>query len=283
MLTVGEIKDILRKERISISKRRGQNFLVDAQIKRKIIDTLDIKADDEVLEIGPGFGALTEDLAQGAGRVFAVEKDRALARTLQKMLARYGNLQIIHQDILKTNFAQLTKQKVKVLGNLPYYITTPIIGYLLEQQLKNIKEILITVQYEVARRLVATTGTKDYSALTIFVQYFTKPEQLFPIPKRAFYPQPKVDSEFVRLKVLTEPSVKVNLQERFFKIVRSCFSQRRKTILNSLTHQLPKTERPQIQQILKETGVDFQARPERLSLEQFAKIEDAFNQKGVKF
>ncbi|MBL7085142.1 MAG: ribosomal RNA small subunit methyltransferase A [Candidatus Omnitrophica bacterium] len=278
MLTIREIKDILKREHISISKRRGQNFLVDAWVQRKIVEAIDIKPDDVILEIGPGLGALTENLAQLARRVIAVEKDKALARILKEKLSRHKNLEIIHQDILQFDIG---KKKIKVVGNLPYYITTPIIGYLLEKQREGVKDIFITVQNEVGKRLVAKKGTKDYSAITILTQYFTKPKLLFSIPKRAFYPQPKVDSVFIHLRILKNPSVKVNNQEQFFKIVHSCFQQRRKTILNSLSHQ-KKAERDTIQQALQEAGIDFGARPERLSLDEFAKIEDIFYTKGVR-
>lgn len=282
MLRVREIKDILRRERISISKRRGQNFLVDEWAKERIVNSIDMKPTDEILEIGPGLGALTQDLAKQAAVVFAVEKDKAFARVLSKMLSGYKNLRIIHQDILKINLASLSKKEMKIIGNLPYYITTPIIGYLLEEQRKSLKEIYITVQDEVGRRLVAKPGTKDYSALSIFVQYYTQTQLLFSIPKRAFYPQPKVNSVFVHLHILKEPCVKVNNQEQFFKIIRSCFNQRRKTILNSLTHKLKKKQgKEKIQQVLKEASIDFQARPERLSLDEFARIEAAFYKKGV--
>ena len=307
MLRVTEIKDILRRERVSISKRRGQNFLVDRWAQKRIIEAIDIKADEEILEIGPGLGALTEDLTRQAMRVIAIEKDRALARILQEMLSGYKNLQIIHQDILQTEIGNLTNKKVKVVGNLPYYITTPIIGYLLEEQRENIKEIFITVQDEVGRRLLAQAGNKDYSAITLLVQYFTKPELLFSIPKKTFYPQPKVNSVFIHLRILKEPPVKVNNPEQFFKIVRACFNQRRKTILNSLTHgigkykntryhcenriraiakrfscKLGKPEKERIQQVLKEAGIDFHVRPERLTLREFAAIENAFYKEGVR-
>ncbi len=282
MLRVTEIKDILRKEHLSISKRRGQNFLVEPWIQRKIINAVDIKAQEQILEIGSGLGALTEDLARHSMRVIAIEKDRALARILQEMLSGYKNLQIIHQDILKTDIGKVCRKKVKVVGNLPYYITTPIIGYLLEEQRERIKEIFITVQDEVGRRLLAQAGNKDYSAITILVQYFTKPELLFSIPKKAFYPQPRVNSVFIHLCILEKPPVKVNNPEQFFRIVRACFNQRRKIILNSLTHKLGKPEKEGIQQILKEAGIDFHVRPERLSLREFAAIENAFYKEGVR-
>lgn len=293
MLRTAEIKDILKSEQISISKRRGQNFLVDQRAQKRIIQALDLLSTDEIIEIGPGLGALTEDLAAQANKVFAVEKDKGLSRILQQRALGYTGLKIIHQDILKFDIGNFTAKRVKVIGNLPYYISTPIIGYLLEQQRQNLKDIFITVQHEVARRLVAREGSKDYSALTILVQYFTEPKILFSIPKKAFYPQPKVDSAFVHLRILKEPRVKTNNPQQFFKIVRACFNQRRKTILNSLTHKprpfgeamrgkLGKMEKVRIQQALTQGGIDVKARPEELSLDEFAAIEQAFHKKGVR-
>lgn len=281
MLTVKGIKDILKQERIFISKCRGQNFLIDERIKKMIIEAVDIGVMDEILEIGPGLGALTEELAKQANKVIAVEKDRALARVLQERLSGYKNLQIFCQDILHFDIENKKRLKLKVVGNLPYYITTPIIGYLLEQKRQSLSGIFITVQEEVGRRLVAKAQTKDYSALTIFVKYFTQARILFFIPKRAFYPQPKVDSVFVHLRLLDEPSVKANNPEQFFRIVRTGFNQRRKTILNSLTHKMNRLKREQIQGFLSDSGIDVQARPETLSLEDFARIEDTFYKRNV--
>jgi len=282
MLTVKEIKEILRRERIVISKRRGQNFLVDANIQRKIIQSAEINSPDVVLEIGPGLGALTEDLSRQAAEVIAVEKDKGLFKFLLQNYSNYENLKLMRSDILDVNFNKITNKKLKVIGNLPYYISTPIIGYLLEEQRARIKDIFITVQQEVGRRLVAKGGRKDYSALTILVQYFTTPRILFSLPKRSFYPQPKVDSVFVHLQMLTRPRVKVNSQPQFFKIVQACFQQRRKTILNSLTHKMTNLKKDHLQQALGEGDIDTQARPERLSVEQFARIEDIFYNRGIK-
>ncbi len=282
MLTVGEIKEILRRERISISKRRGQNFLVDERIRAKIIEAIDINPADQILEIGPGLGVLTEALVKETAKVFAVEKDKALARITQQALAGFHNLQVFCQDILQTDIATFTKHKLKVVGNLPYYITTPIIGYLLEKHRQAVKDIFITVQDEVGRRLVAEKNTKDYAAITILVQYFTAPKLLFSIPKRAFYPQPKVDSVFLHLRLLNQPKVIVNNREQFFKIVRACFNQRRKIILNSLTHKLGRPEKDKIQQAFQEAGVNSQSRPEELSLDEFAQIEAILYKKGVR-
>jgi 16S rRNA (adenine1518-N6/adenine1519-N6)-dimethyltransferase len=282
MLNIAEIKEILRQERIFISKRRGQNFLVDANIQRKIIQAADINSQDTVLEIGPGLGALTEDLARQAAWVIAVEKDKALFKVLKQGLSKYKNLKFMRADILDVNLTKITDKRLKVIGNLPYYIGTPIVGYLLEEQRERVKDIFITVQYEVGRRLVAERGSKDYAALTMLVRYFTKPELLFSLPKRSFYPQPKVDSVFVHLHILKEPPVNLNSQKQFFKIIQACFQQRRKTITNSLAHHLINIEKDKVAQALSEAGVDIKKRPEDLSINQFAQIEDAFYKRGYK-
>lgn len=282
MLSSREIKTILKEEGLILSKRRGQNFLVDKHVREKIIKAIDIQADDEILEIGSGLGALTEELAKSGVRLKAIEKDRGLVKILREKLSGYKNVEIISGDILEIDIEKLKCHKLKVVGNLPYYITTPIITYLLEKQRENITEVFITVQREVGERLRAKKNNKDYSAITILIKYFTDCKVLFPIPKRAFYPQPKVDSVFIHLHILKKPSIKVNNQEQFFKIVHSCFNQRRKTIPNSLSHKLPKIEKESIQEMLEDKGIDTKSRPENLSLEEFAKIEDTFYKKGVR-
>ncbi|MFC1632483.1 16S rRNA (adenine(1518)-N(6)/adenine(1519)-N(6))-dimethyltransferase RsmA [Candidatus Omnitrophota bacterium] len=280
MLTIKEIKEVLRRERIGISKYRGQNFLVDANIQKKLIQATRINPTDQILEIGPGLGALTEDLAKQAQEVIAVEKDKGLFKILQRNLNKYSSLKFMRADILDVNINKITEADLKVIGNLPYYISTPIIGYLLEEQRNNIAEIFITVQREVGKRLVAETRTKDYSSLSIMVQYFTDAKILFAIPKKAFYPQPRVDSVFVRLAVLPQPRVQVHQQEQFFKIVQACFQQRRKTMANSLAHRLVDIEKEQIACALKEAGIDPQQRPETVAVEGFAELEHCFYKRG---
>ncbi len=174
MLTALEIKQILKQERLFISKRRGQNFLVDSWVQKKIIQAIEINENDLILEIGPGLGALTESLVQDAESVIAVEKDRGLARTLKNVLSANPNLQIICRDILEVDFKKLTNKKITVVGNLPYCLSSAIVGYLLERQREMIKDIFITVQYEVGKRLIAKGATKDYSSISVLVQYFTK-------------------------------------------------------------------------------------------------------------
>lgn len=282
ILSPGQIKELLKKERLSISKRRGQNFLVDANIQKKIIEAVQLGAEDDILEIGPGLGALTEDLAKKTHHVVAVEKDKALARLLKQQLGEYKNLKVIHRDILETRLQDLGRKLFKVVGNLPYYITTPIIIFLLEQERMSVRDIFVTVQEEVGRRLAAQKGTKDYASISILVRYYTAPEILFYIPKRAFYPQPKVDSVFMRFSPLVEPPVQVHSEEQFFKIVRSCFQQRRKIILNSLSHRLTHIKKEDLQSIFRKTGVDPLRRPEELSIQEFAIIENIFHTKEVR-
>ncbi|MFH1045339.1 MAG: 16S rRNA (adenine(1518)-N(6)/adenine(1519)-N(6))-dimethyltransferase RsmA [Candidatus Omnitrophota bacterium] len=277
-----QIKEILKKEHLVISKRRGQNFLVSQDIQKKIIEAAALSSSDEVLEIGPGLGALTEELAKKTAQVFAVEKDKGLARFLSATLGGYPNLTLLHQDILETNIRKFPSQGLlKVVGNLPYYITTPILGFLLEKQRQKLKEIYITVQEEVGRRFVGTKDTKEYSALTILTNYFSSPKILFSIPKKAFYPQPKVDSVYMRLCLLKEPPVFVHSQEQFFKIVRATFTQRRKIILNSLAHHIRERSKNDLAEILRQSGVNYLVRPENLSLQDFAIIENTFHAKEV--
>ncbi|MBN3038082.1 MAG: 16S rRNA (adenine(1518)-N(6)/adenine(1519)-N(6))-dimethyltransferase RsmA [Candidatus Omnitrophica bacterium] len=281
ILTPAQIKKILKEEKLSISKRRGQNFLVDAYMKDKIIKAIDIKETEDILEIGPGLGALTDDLADKSARVVAIEKDRALAHLLQKNLAKCKNLKVIHEDILETDLADLGRKVFKVVGNLPYYITTPIIIYLLEKERMQVHDIYVTLQEEVGRRLAAKRGTKDYASISVLVQYYTNPKLLFTIPKRAFYPQPKVNSVFVHFSMLVEPPVQVHSEEQFFKIVRACFNQRRKTILNSLFHKLKNIKKDDLHNILRKAGIDSARRPEELSIQEFAIIENIFHTKEV--
>ena len=283
MLTVAEIKQILKEERLSISKYRGQNFLVDAHLQQKIIDAVNISSDEAIIEIGSGLGALTEDLATRAAKVVTVEKDRGMVRVLGQRLSKYNNLKIINQDVLKVDLAHFFKKQVKVIGNLPYCITTPIISLLLEAGVKSFSDIFITVQHEVAKRLVAKQNHKDYSSLSVFIQYFTDPVMLFTIPKKAFYPQPRVDSVFMHLRLLKKPAVSVRDQEQFFKIVHRAFGQRRKTIVNSLSAKLGKQEKQKIEEALESLGIKRSLRAENLSLKDFARIEDVLYKRGIRF
>ncbi len=277
MLTQSQLKTLFTKYDFAPLKRLGQNYLIDANIKDKIIAAAGISRDDVVLEIGPGLGALTFDLAASGATVFAVEKDRKASAILGKLAGQdFPNLKIFHEDILDFDIAAISGgKKITVVGNLPYYITTPIIERIIDNA-SLIRSALVLVQREFADRLMANAGSKNYSSLSCFVQYHMRPIYLFTIKSSSFYPAPDVDSSLVRLEMLDAPSVKVRDETTLFKVIRSSFNQRRKTIGNSLSRELalnlPKTE---LSAILKSIHIDPAARPETLSLADFAKISDA--------
>ena len=279
MLTKTELKRIFEEYSFAPLKRFGENYLVDRNIKDKIIREAGISGGDTVLEIGPGLGALTIDLAASGASVFAVEKDPKAFRILQDLvLEKYPGLKLFNEDILKFDIGKnVPSKKIKVLGNLPYYITTPIMEYLIEKR-HLIDSALVVMQKEVAGRLKALPGTKDYSSLSCFAQYYTKPEYLYTIKRTSFYPVPEVDSSLVRLTVPAEPPVKVRDEELFFRIIRGSFNQRRKSIINSLSREAvlgrPKTG---LTGLLGRAGVDPASRPEDLSLQDFASIANAID------
>lgn len=277
MLTRTDLRKIFLKYDFHPSKRLGQNYLIDGNIKDKIISAAGIRKSDEVLEIGPGLGALTLDLAARAASVYAVEKDTRAVNILKEELGgKAPNLHLYNNDILEFDISKASLgRKLKVIGNLPYYITTPIIEYLIDN--KDLIELaVITIQREVANRIMALPGTKDYGSLSCFVQYHMKAEYIHTIRHASFFPEPEVDSSILRLNFLNKPLVKVRNEEKFFAIIRGSFNQRRKTILNSLSREavlgMPKEE---LGVILKGTGIDPSRRPESLSLEEFARISDA--------
>jgi len=278
MLTRSQLKDIFTEYGFRPIKRLGENYLIDGNIRNKILKEADVCARDTVLEIGPGLGALTEGLAESGARVIAVEKDRKAFGALSEMLAgRYSNLTLIHGDILKFDASVIASSgRMKVVGNLPYYITSPIIEYLIENR-RRIISALITVQREVANRLMASPGTKDYSSISCYVRYYTKPSYIHTIRRTAFYPEPEVDSSLIKLDILDRPSVEVRDEKMLFRIIRGAFNQRRKSIINSLSREealsIPKDE---LSKILKRAGIEPSVRPEVLSLEDFARICEAF-------
>ncbi|WP_276537052.1 16S rRNA (adenine(1518)-N(6)/adenine(1519)-N(6))-dimethyltransferase RsmA [Anaerosalibacter massiliensis] len=264
----------MSKYNFKFSKSLGQNFLIDGNILRKICEEGQVSKKDDILEIGPGIGTLTEELSSRANKVVAVELDKALIPILDETLKDCYNVEIVSGDILKIDLPKLFKEKfknenIKVVANLPYYITTPIIGKLLEDEL-DIDSILVMVQYEVAERMKASPGTKDYGSLSVFVQYYTEPEIIFSVPKTAFMPSPNVDSAVIELKIRKE-KLELENRERFFKVVKAAFSQRRKTILNSLSSGL-KIEKDIIRDTLDKSGIDSKLRAENLTIEEFSKI-----------
>ena len=276
------IKQIAEQFDFGFSKGLGQNFLLDPQVLDKIADAADI--DDGVLEVGPGFGVLTKRLCQTGKKVVSVEIDKRLIPVLDYTLQEFDNVKIIEKDILKTDVKALIDEefdgkKISVAANLPYYITTPIITKLIEEKLP-IKNIVVMVQKEVAERIAAKPGKKDYGAISVLCQYYTNPRLVTIVPKGSFYPAPKVDSAVLCMEVQDKPNVEVSDEKLFFKVVKAAFAQRRKTLLNCLSSgfSCPKET---LSEILLGIGLEPTVRGEKLGLLEFAKIADALNAQGI--
>ncbi|RFU66926.1 16S rRNA (adenine(1518)-N(6)/adenine(1519)-N(6))-dimethyltransferase RsmA [Peribacillus saganii] len=274
-------KAILEKYGFSFKKSLGQNFLIDTNILGRIVDHAELTEESGAIEIGPGIGALTEQLAKRSKKVVAFEIDQRLLPILNETLSPYDNVKIIHQDILKADVRGVIKEQfseikdLMVVANLPYYVTTPIIMKLLEEHLP-IRGIVVMLQKEVADRIAAVPGTKEYGSLSIAIQYYTKAETVMVVPKTVFVPQPNVDSAVIRLTKRDKPIVEVKDETFFFYVVRASFAQRRKTILNNLTSQLPdgKEKKEVILAALDSVGIDPTRRGETLSIEEFARLSD---------
>ena len=276
MLTKSRLKEIFVRYDFRPLMRFGENYLIDSNIKDKIIAEANVSNKDTVLEIGPGLGAITVDLASTGANIFAVEKDKKAYGILKKLTEGIASLKLIQGDILEFDIHEIYHAgKITVIGNLPYYITTPIVEYLINNR-KYIDSAIIMVQKEVANRLLASAGAKDYSSLSCFVQYYTKPGYIYTVNRTSFYPEPEVDSSLVRLEMLETPSVKVKDEKLLFKIIRGSFNQRRKSIINSLSREaildMPKKN---LSDILNSLSIDPSIRPEQLSLSEFAKIANA--------
>ena len=264
---------ILKTFNIHMSKKLGQNFLIDADIVRGIVDAADIRPGDRVLEIGPGIGTLTQGLAEAGAEVTAVELDKKLPAVLARTLEGYDNVHIVPGDILKVNIPEIKgPEPFKVAANLPYYITTPIIMTLLERRLP-ISRLVTMVQKEVADRMVAAPGTKAYGALSVAVQYYTRPHVELDVPPRSFIPAPDVDSVVIVCDVREKPPVETTDEKLFFRVVRASFGQRRKTLSNALKG--AGFDKELIRQVLPAAGIDGSRRGETLSLDEFAAIANA--------
>lgn len=273
--------EILQKYDFVFQKRFGQNFLIDTHVLEKIISASGITKDDFVLEIGPGIGTMTQYLAESAREVVAVEIDDALIPILQDTLKDWDNVSVIHGDILKTDIQKIAMEKnggkpIKVVANLPYYITTPIIMGLFENQVP-IDSITIMVQKEVAERMQVGPGTKDYGALSLAVQYYAKPEIVANVPPNCFMPRPKVGSAVIRLTRHEKPPVKVQDEKLMFRLIRASFNQRRKTLVNGLKNS-PELNysKEEIENALQKCELPLNIRGEALTLEQFADLSNAF-------
>ena len=271
--------EVIQKYDFDFQKKFGQNFLIDERVLEKIISAAEVNKDDFVLEIGPGIGTMTQYLAENAREVMAVEIDKNLIPILSDTLSAYDNVSILNADILKVDIAKIVEEKnggkpVKVVANLPYYITTPIIMGLFESHVP-IDSITIMVQKEVADRMQEGPGSKEYGALSLAVQYYAKPEIVVNVPPSCFMPQPKVGSAVIRLTRHSEPPVTVKSEKLLFQVIRASFNQRRKTLANGLANYgafgLPKEE---LQACIEELGVPVNIRGETLSLEQFAQLSN---------
>ena len=279
--------EILQKYNFNFQKKFGQNFLINTGVLEDIIDAAEVSDKDTVLEIGPGIGTMTQYLCENARQVIAVEIDTNLIPILKDTLSVYDNVRIINDDILKVDINELAREynngrPIKVVANLPYYITTPIIMGLFESHVP-IESITVMVQKEVADRMQAGPGTKDYGALSLAVQYYSKPQIVVNVPPSCFMPQPKVGSTVISLRRHQQPVVQVEDEKLMFKVIRASFNQRRKTLANGLNNYggIDLTKE-QIQQSIEELGVPVNIRGEALSLEQFARLSNIIGKKLVK-
>ena len=274
-------KEIVKKYGFRLSKKLGQNFLIDENIIHKIITGAEITKDDIIVEVGPGIGTLTQYLAEEASRVLAIEIDKKLIPILEETLKDYDNIEVINKNVLDINLKELVVskfkgQRVKVVANLPYYVTTPIIMKFLEEEVP-IKDIVVMVQKEVADRLKAKPSTKDYGSLSVAVQYYCEPQIVTRVPKTVFIPNPNVESTVIRLKALDNPQVQVDDKRLFHNVVRASFAKRRKTLLNSLSFSNLGLDKDQINKILKSCHIDPKRRGESLTIEEFAAIANSIS------
>ena len=271
--------EVIKKYEFCFQKKFGQNFLIDGHVLDKIIAGAGVTKDDMVLAIGPGIGTMTQYLAEAAGKVVAVEIDRNLLPILQETLADYDNVKVIHADVLSLDLEKLVQEEnggrpIKVVANLPYYITTPIIMALFEQHVP-LANVTVMVQKEVAARMKSGPGSKDYGALSLAVQYYAEPYIVANVPCNCFMPRPNVDSAVIRLTRYEEPPVQVKDEKMLFKIIRASFNQRRKTLQNGLNNSSELNfTKDQIAAAIAEAGFSPSVRGEALTLEQFAKLTD---------
>ena len=265
---------ICKRFDIKMSKKLGQNFLIKRGIVDEIVHAAELTPGEPVLEVGPGIGTLTQGLAQSGADVTAIELDRRLLEVLDTTLASYDNVRIIHGDVLKLDVPSIMNHKpFKVVANLPYYITTPIIMSLLESKLP-IERLVVMVQKEVALRMVAKPGTKDYGALSVAVQYYTKPDIVLDVPPKSFLPAPAVTSSVIRCVLRDKPPVDVIDEKLFFRVVKAGFAQRRKTFANTM--KTTGLSKDRIEELLAKANIDGQRRGETFTLQEFADVANAW-------
>lgn len=283
-----ETKFIMDKYKIKANKSLGQNFLIDNNVVESIIEGSNVQENDLVIEIGPGLGTLTSFLLEKAKKVICVELDPKMINILNDRFKLYENFELLHDDILKVNLKKIIEEEkqnskinnVKIVANLPYYITTPIIMKLLEEQL-DLESITVMVQKEVGDRLIATPGDKETGAITYTVYYYANSESILDVPKHSFIPEPEVTSEVIKLKIRKNPPVNVINKEVMFKIIKSAFMQRRKTLLNALTNTKVFLNKEEGIKILNDMGLNENIRAEKLTLENFANIANTICNKSI--
>ena len=270
---------IMKKYKIKANKSLGQNFLINQNVVDKIVESSNISKEDLVIEIGPGLGTLTKELLERAGKVICIELDKKMIKILQDRFSLYDNFEIVHDDVLRVRLNKIIKEEkekngfktAKIVANLPYYITTPIIMKLLEDRL-DLESITVMVQKEVADRLIAIPGEKETGAITYSVYYYATSEGILEVPNDSFIPEPEVNSKVIKLTIRKEPPVEVKSRGVMFKIIKSAFMQRRKTLLNALTNTKVFMSKEEGVGILKDLNLDENVRAENLSLEDFAEI-----------
>lgn len=282
-----ETKYIMKKYGIKANKSLGQNFLINTEVVESIVNSSEISKDDMVIEIGPGLGTLTKYLLEKAGKVLCIELDTRMIKILKDRFNIYENFEIINEDVLKVNLKEIIKENkengkiknVKIVANLPYYITTPIIMKLLEDKL-DIKTITVMIQKEVADRLIETPGGKNTGAITHSVYYYCKSEKIMEVPNSSFIPEPEVTSEVIKMTLRNEPAVKIENPKIMFMIIKSAFMQRRKTLLNALTNTKVFLSKEEGLEILRKLNLGENARAENLSIQDFANIAQAIIEKS---
>ena len=276
-----ETRFIMKKYNIRANKNLGQNFLINEEVVKNIVGCSNIEKEDLVIEIGPGLGTLTKYLLEKAGKVICIELDTKMLQILEDRFSLYDNFKLINNDVLKVDLKNIIEKEktegkiknVKIVANLPYYITTPIIMKLLEEELE-LESITVMIQKEVADRLIATPGEKNTGAITYSVYYYADSEAIMEVPNSSFIPEPEVTSKVIKLNIRKEPAVKPKDKEKMFKIIKYAFMQKRKTLLNSLTNNGVFKNKTQGTEILNSLGIKEIVRPEELTLEQFEKISN---------
>lgn len=276
-----ETKLIMKKYNIRANKSLGQNFLINEEVVKNIVECSNIEKEDLVIEIGPGLGTLTKYLLEKAGKVICIELDTKMLQILEDRFSLYDNFELINNDVLKVDLKNIIEKEktqgkikqVKIVANLPYYITTPIIMKLLEEELE-LESITVMIQKEVADRLIAIPGDKNTGAITYSVYYYASSEAIMEVPNSSFIPEPEVTSKVIKLNIRKEPVVTPKDKEKMFKIIKYAFTQKRKTLLNSLTNNKIFENKQQGIEILNSLQINENCRPEELTLEQFKKISD---------